>query len=160
MPSAPARRLATAERLGNEVRRLLRPSAKQFGFAVTDLLLGWSEIVGTDLSRRALPEKLMRSSEGAVLTIRARGPAALEIQHDAPRLLERLNAFLGEKAIARIKVHQGELSLSEAPREALRRRLDPDQRRELEDRSEIIDHEDLRAALIRLGQAVLTNAQK
>ena len=160
VPSAKSRRLPVAERLGNEVRRLLRPSAKQFGFAVTDMLLAWSDIVGADLARRALPEKLSRSADGAVLTIRAHGPAALEIQHDGPRILERLNAFLGGQAIVRIKVHQGDLALLEAPREARTRALDPVKALEIEQRSETVGDEKLKAALIRLGRAVLVNAQK
>jgi hypothetical protein len=160
VPSPKPRRLRVAERLQDEVRRLLRPSAKQFGFAIPDMLVAWSEIVGADLARRAMPEKLSRGAEGAVLTIRARGPAALEIQHDAPRILERLNVFLGGQAIVRLKIHQGELSLPEAPREAPSKQLDPAKAQALEEHLASVDHQGLKAALVRLGRAVLANAQK
>jgi hypothetical protein len=159
-PSSMPRRRPIGERLQDEVRRLLRPSAKQFGFAIPDLLMAWSEIIGADLARRAMPEKLSRSADGAILTIRARGPAALEIQHDAPRILERLNGFLGGQAIVRLKVHQGELSLPEGRREAPRKPLDPAKAQALEDHLASVDHGDLKAALVRLGRAVLANAQK
>ena len=160
VPSSSSRRLPVAERLHNEVRKLLRPSAKQFGFAIPDMLIAWSEIVGADLARRAMPEKLSRSAEGAVLTVRARGPAALEIQHDAPRILERLNAFLGGQAIVRLKVHQGELSLPERPRETPQKPLDPAKEQALQDQLASVGHQDLKSALTRLGRAVLANAQK
>ena len=47
--------------------------------------------------------------EPATLVLRVEGPAAIEIQHLAPVILERVNRFLGWRAVGRIALRQAPL---------------------------------------------------
>ncbi|MBK0401014.1 DUF721 domain-containing protein [Limibaculum sp. M0105] len=86
------------------------PLAEKQGFAESAVLLRWPEIVGAALSALCHPVKVSygRGAElGATLLVRAEGPAALEVEHRAPQILERINAHYGYRAIARIRITQG-----------------------------------------------------
>ncbi len=77
--------------------------------ALGALLEDWQYIVGADLADRARPEKLdfpRGQRQGGVLSIRTAPADALVLQHEAPRILERLNGHFGYCAVERIKLIQ------------------------------------------------------
>lgn len=77
--------------------------------ALGALLEDWPHIVGADMARRTQAEKLdfpHGERQGGVLTIRAASADALELQHETPRILERLNGHFGYRAVDRIKLIQ------------------------------------------------------
>jgi hypothetical protein len=129
------------------------------GFAASELVTHWPEIVGDEVAACAEPLKLQwpprrdpdELSE-ATLILRVEGPAAIEVQHAGDVILERVNRFLGWRAV-------GRLSLRQAP---LRRRPPrrapppPDPARQAQVAAGLRDiaDEGLRAALARLGAAV------
>ena len=49
------------------------------------------------------------------LILRVRGSFAIELQHMAPQLLERINGYLGYGAVARLKFEQGRLPRPKPP---------------------------------------------
>jgi len=158
-PSLRARRPVLAERFGPELRNLMAQTAKSFGFSVPDILMAWPEIVGERLAARAYPEKLSRRSiggaYGGVLTLRCRGSAALEVQHEVPRIIERLNIFAGQPLVEQIRIVQGDIPLVAEQRLVKKTPLSPDQMNHLAQGLEAIDNPALKSALKRLGQAVL-----
>ncbi|MEM9735282.1 MAG: DciA family protein [Pseudomonadota bacterium] len=89
------------------VRSRLGAVASGKGFAEPDVLLRWTEAVGERLSEICQPVRVVYgASIGATLVVRADGPRALEVEHQAPHILERINAFYGYKAISRLRVTQ------------------------------------------------------
>ena len=77
--------------------------------ALGGLLEHWPHIVGDDLGARTQPVTLdfpRGERQGGVLTIHAASADALELQHEMPRILERLNGHFGYRAIDRIKLIQ------------------------------------------------------
>ncbi len=138
------------------------------GFASAELVTRWPEIVGAEISAHSEPIKVQwpriathpsSSGEGAAgwqrppgtLVLRVEGPAAVEIQHLASVICERVNRFLGWRAIERVALRQAPLRravrASSAPADAAAAA------RVAEGLSEVAD-EDLRQALARLGAAV------
>ena len=72
------------------------------------LLTEWPVIVGPRLGAATLPEKLSsRPEQGGVLDLRVASADAVEVQHQLPLLIERINAFYGYMAIQRIKLVHG-----------------------------------------------------
>ena len=92
------------------VKRVISPALRRRGFAESEVVLGWPEIVGAELARVATPEKLSfrrgRSADGT-LHLKVAGPSALAIQHQAPMIMERINTFYGFRAVARLNLLQG-----------------------------------------------------
>lgn len=95
---------------GAAARARVVPLAGRQGFAEAAVLLHWPEIVGAAWAGLCHPVKVTygRGAElGATLMVRADGPAALELEHRAPQIVERINAHYGYRAIARIRITQG-----------------------------------------------------
>jgi hypothetical protein len=73
------------------------------GFRDPTLVLRWAEIVGPEVARFAEPFRLSESPAGGVLTLRAEPAASVFLQHQTRSLCERINAFLGRPAVARLR---------------------------------------------------------
>ncbi len=131
-----------ARPLSDLLHKTLTDAFAKQGFASSELVIRWAEIVGAEIAAHSEPEKIQwtRGARGptpepGTLVLRVEGPAAIEIQHLSGVVLERVNRFFGWQAV-------GGLRLRQAP---LRRRE--------HDLPEIAD-ENLRAALGRLGAAI------
>ncbi len=102
------RRYATVD-VGRLVGAVLGPTARRRGFTETAILADWGTIVGPTLAGRCQPVRVefpRGKARGGTLELHARGGAALEIQHLAPQLLERINGFFGYAAIRRLRLIQ------------------------------------------------------
>lgn len=143
--------------IGAELPKLARPVLGKRGLGEAQLLMHWEAIVGPELAEEAQPERLsFRKGERAHGTLRLRvAPgAALELQHQGPVIVERINVFLGYPAVARLAFVQGPLA-SVRRRPAPPRPLRPEEQEALAKRVEAVEDETLRTALERLGAAVL-----
>jgi hypothetical protein len=143
--------------IGAELPKLARPVLGKRGLGEAQLLMHWEAIVGPDLAEEARPERLsFHKGERAHGTLRLRvaPAAALELQHQAPVIVERINAFLGYSAVARLAFVQAPLAPVRR-RAAAPRPLRADEQEALAKRVGAINDEELRAALERLGAAVL-----
>ena len=90
---------------------------KKQGFASTELVTRWAEIMGPEIAAHAEPLKVQwrRVAEGdppepATLVLRVEGPMALEIQHSSGVILERVNRFFGWQAVGKLALRQAPLS--------------------------------------------------
>jgi hypothetical protein len=144
--------------LGPLVRRALSQTFARQGFASTELVTRWSDIVGGEIAAHAEPIKIQWARRGdagapepAMLVLRVEGPVALEIQHLSPLILERVNRFFGWRAIDRIALRQAPLTRSPPPQP--RPAPDPATMARIEGRLDVAD-EGLRRALARLGAAI------
>ena len=126
--------------------------AKQGGGILTRLKAQWGAVVGPDWAAVTWPTALGR---GGVLKLRAASGVALEIQHRAPLLIERINLFLGRPAITRLALVQGPLPLALPPMRPLLRPLAPGEIKALDERLFDVTEPELRDALARLGKAVI-----
>jgi len=138
--------------VGVTVSRLAAPIVAKRGGVLVRLKSQWAAIVGAEWAAVAWPSALGRDG---VLRLRAASTAALELQHRAPLLIERINCFFGRSVVTRLALVQGPLPLdspSSEPPILTRAAGEPDA---LDERlSEIADPR-LRAALDRLGRAVI-----
>lgn len=86
--------------------RLGAVAAKK-GFAEPDVLLRWAEAVGPHLASLCQPVKVSYGGAiGATLLVKVDGGHAPEVEHQAPRIIERINSFYGYRAISRLKLTQ------------------------------------------------------
>lgn len=129
------------------------------GFASTGIVTHWDDIVGAEIAAHAEPMKIQWPRDGdpddpqpATLVLRCEGPAAIEIQHLAGVIIERVNRFFGWPAIARIALRQAPLTRRQKRRPPPA--LDAEAARRIAQSMTDIADDDLRAALGRLGAAV------
>jgi len=147
-------------------RATLRRVSGTRGFAETEVLTRWPEIVGADLAPRCRPVKVFyadRSNLGATLVVRTDSGHAPEVEHLGPKFVERVNRFYGYGAISRVRVTQsGPADLSEDRSiEESGASVEPTSRDREEAESLVagIRSPGLRAALARMGASVLARVR-
>jgi hypothetical protein len=127
------------------------------GFASAELVTRWDDIVGHEIAAHSEPIKLQwprradEDGEAATLVLRVEGPAAIEIQHLAGLVCDRVNRFLGWRAVGRLALRQAPLRRRQG--RAARKPEPAATARIAENLSDIKDQE-LKEALARLGAAV------
>ncbi|MGL5733707.1 MAG: DUF721 domain-containing protein [Beijerinckiaceae bacterium] len=134
------------------------------GFAGSDIVLNWPEIVGEALGRRSEPIRVQwpprrpgfedRQEERATLHVRVESAFALELQHMTPIIIERVNSYFGWACVGRLRLEQGPVG-----RSRLRKKEyappSPEALSRAADAAAGVEDEALHAALVRLGAAVL-----
>jgi hypothetical protein len=147
--------------LAKPFRELTRAAFARYGFAYADLIAQWPEIAGERVAQWSEPERIRwpRVSagdrrEGGTLVIRTVPGRGLDLQHEAPLILERINAFHGYRAIAQIKIIQAPLQRRTRPAPPVLR-LDDTVSETLEHQIAPVEDPALKDALRRLGTGVL-----
>jgi hypothetical protein len=163
-------RIGAPRALSALVAPLTRRALGKHGFSSAALISDWDVIVGPELAASCQPVKLAfrrGEREGGVLHVNVSGGAALEIQHIAPQLIERINGHLGYRAVDRLKLVHGLVARPRGAQSSRARRtrtgpvapVDPSRWPALTG----ITDAGLRESLLRLGAAIAdreSNAKK
>jgi hypothetical protein len=138
--------------------KIVGESFRRQGFASAELVTRWSDIAGADVAAMSEPMKIQwrRPADGedpepGTLVLRVEGPAAIEIQHAANQICERVNQFLGWRAVGRLALRQAPL------RRGARRKIrgaDPAATARIAANLTDIGDEALKDALARLGASI------
>src|SRR5262249_11564614 len=99
-----------------------------------------------------------KAASGSTLTLVADDRAALELQHQAPKIIDKINAYFGTAVVSKIKVVAGDIPKPRA--RPLPRALSTQEVADLDARASRIDAPDLRAAFKRLGRHALAESRK
>jgi hypothetical protein len=138
--------------------------AKQ-GFAASDIITAWRDIVGERLAAYSQPIRVDWPKRGATrggdahpdpatLVVRVEGAFALDLQHLAPVVIQRVNGFFGWACIGRLVLKQAPVR-RKVPQRPQVRGLDPDEKARLDASLGGIEADGLQEALARLGSAVV-----
>ncbi|MGQ0662043.1 MAG: DciA family protein [Pseudomonadota bacterium] len=150
--------------LGATLPKVTRAAFARRGRAFATLIAEWNAIVGPALAEVAVPERLLPAAKGAgepggVLSVRVSGAAALELQHLAPQILERVNVFLGTRAVARLKLIQAPIP-GRAGSPVPARQLGAAEEAAVAEAVARVADPGLQAALARLGRALAAATPK
>jgi hypothetical protein len=148
--------------LGEAVGQALAPVVKQHGFATAELVARWPVLVGERFARvtrplrvvwpRQAPEIVVATGRApATLVVACEGAHALDLQHAAPIILERVNALYGWRAIERLTIRQGPVRTAEG---RVRRDAPPPPPESLARRVAAVEDAALRDALDRLAREI------
>jgi hypothetical protein len=112
----------SAKTVGSFVPRLTRPAFERYGFSAAALITDWATIVGADLARYTMPERLKwpkrvdwsgedvseadRGRPGATLSLAVTAGRALDVEYGSAQLMERINAYFGYRAVASVRIVQ------------------------------------------------------
>lgn len=142
--------------ISRSLAKLTRPVLEKRGSAFAALVAGWPEIVGARLADDTALDRLVQPRGGGpgVLHLRVTPALALELQHVAPQLLERINAFLGHRAVERLALIQRPMAIR-PPRRGAPDRPDPARLRAAASAAAAIDDPELREIVARFGSQVL-----
>ena len=160
-----ARYTARSRPLADLIDACLGPALQAQGFASADILVAWPDIVGARLAETCQPLRLEWRRRGqafdrdtkpepATLIVRVESAFALEMQHLGPLILERVNTHYGWRCVGKLVLKQGPVRGAPA-RPARTRILDDAERRRVDIAVAGMGEDGLKAALDRLGAAVI-----
>lgn len=149
-----ARQRPGLHRLPDLLRGVLTVQARQRGLADAALIDDWALIVGSSLAGRCQPVKIVRDRGVPVLHLRTTGSGALELQHAAPQIVERINAHFGFGAVGRLRLIQAPAVRTPPRRPARLPPLSVEAARAVESAVGGVADPSLRAALAGLGRAI------
>lgn len=106
------------ETLNRHFREIALAAFQRHGFASAELAAQWPAIAGDSVATISAPGKISwprandksAQKQGGTLTLNAAQGRALELQYATPRIIERVNQFLGYRAITAIKIIQADFS--------------------------------------------------
>jgi hypothetical protein len=148
------------QQLARDAAGLLKHHLSARGFQQVEIVTRWAEIAGAKLAEHCFPYRLSAGgANGATLTLVADDRAALELQHQAPKLIDRINTYFGKAAVGKIKIVAGDIPRPVANR-AAKRPLSAEEEAALADRLKAVEDPELRAALSRLGRHALSESRK
>ncbi len=159
--------MARVKPLAELIEGCIGPAFAAQGFASTDILAAWPDIVGARLARYCRPARIewprkrrnsAEAPDSGTLVVQVESVFAIELQHLAPVVIQRINAHYGWACIGRIVMKQDRVGRPGVP--ARRREVDPGRRGEVAKAVSRIEDAGLRDALDRLGLAVVATPQR
>jgi hypothetical protein len=147
-----------AKQLRDVAGKIVGESFRRQGFASAELVTRWHDIAGAEVAAYSEPLKIQwqrgvggEAPEPGTLILRVEGPAAIEIQHVANLICERVNRFLGWRAVGRVALRQAPLRRGDRKKT---RAADPIAVARIAESLSDIGDGDLKEALARLGAAI------
>mgnify|MGYP005843479149 CR=1 FL=1 len=136
--------------LGRSLHKILKPLAQKKGFSDARVFSHWQQIVGKDMAAAAKPQKL---NDNTLTLSVPNGAVAMDVQHQALQLMERINSHFGFRAVQRIKTVQTFMELEPV---VYKQNQNPDKGAQIRAAAQVENVQDLnlRQALSRLGAYV------
>jgi hypothetical protein len=161
---------STLHTLGEFTPGLVEATLAARGLGQASLVADWPEIVGREIAGYSRPIQLQWPPRApkrdpdvpagaATLILRVESAFALEAQHAAAIIIERVNAHLGWRCVAKIAFRQGPLPA----RKERKRGLPAPSAEAVAAAAALaapIEEENLRAALTRLGERVIDSSAR
>lgn len=145
--------------LTREIRHIIKPILGKHGFARTDILENWENMVGADLAQGTVPERLAFERDertNGTLHVKAAGGAfAMLLEHQKDRVIGQVNTFFGYRAVAKIKIVQGALKLKKPMVQLAPKKVSPQEIEKLVEKTKNIEDAELRQKMIDVGVAML-----
>ncbi|MEE6207510.1 MAG: DUF721 domain-containing protein [Alphaproteobacteria bacterium] len=155
------------------ISKTVLPIAKQLlgarGFMEIDLLTNWKYIVGDELAQFSLPQKLTfrkdERTDGSLTVSVLSGAFAMEIKQNEPRILEKINAYFGYKAVSKLKILQNgdpqNFLLGKKSIDNVKKSLVTETEESyITELTKDVDHPELKETLKKLGIAVMSRHKK
>jgi hypothetical protein len=155
-----------AQPLQSLLEECLEPSLRAKGFASSAIHLHWGEIVGAQLAPWSEPVSLRwaprppgadpaKAKDGATLTIKIEGAFALDLQHQTPQIINRINGFFGWRCVEKLVLKQGPVRKIAPAARRSKPVLSVEGSRALDQLLTDVENPELKAALARLGVGVM-----
>lgn len=153
------------ENLSASMTPLIKKLLGAKGMAEVEILANWKNIVGEDLAKYSLPQriefKVGSRNNGTLYLMAASGGFAMEIQHRTPLILEKINTFFGYQAVSKLKLIQNDGFINpETPavyEDNLEKKLvTKEEQNYIDSVTEDIQHKELKLSLQKLGKSIFS----
>jgi hypothetical protein len=145
------------KRIGVYTQKIVTPVFKARGLMEGKIITHWKEIVGERYAHLALPEKIIfpkgKKTEGT-LYLSVTSSSALLLYYAQGLILEHINTFFGYKAISKLHMSHGFTPSTHKAEKAPPPSLSPEEKKWIEQQTEVITDLDLKVYLENLGKSI------
>lgn len=163
-PKRTARRGGGPKALATSLGQAAKRTFGVRGFADGAVVRAWPEIVGPNLARDSMPDRIVfpkgQRNRGTLYLVVAPGGLAVELQHLSPLVIERVNGFFGFECVSRLAITQGPVPRKTPPPAPVPRTLSPDDEQRVAAIGADIRDETLRESVRNLGRAMLSRPER
>jgi len=148
--------------IGINLPKITGPAMRKRGFTQARLVTDWTAIVGEKLAKEIAPQKIVfprGSNNGALLYIRVAQGFAIELQHIAPQVVDRINLFFGYRAISDLRYLQAPIIPPKRRRRVKVRHLSDIEEARLRHGLKAIKDPELRNTFTTLGRAIRSGSR-
>lgn len=149
------------------LKKLLGPN----GFANIDIVKNWKSIAGEELGAHTLPQKIEftkdKRTDGTLYLMTSSGAYALEIQHKANIIIEKINTYFGYRAVQKIKIIQNQSDVFDLDENGVniadiekKKLVTQDEQNYIDSITQDITDEQLKVRLERLARAIIISQKK
>lgn len=150
--------------LAPSVRKVTMSFLGRRSVAEGTLLAEWPSVVGADVARMCRPRRLtfprQRDRREGTLVLRVNPAEATRLAHLEPIVIERVNAFFGYRAVARLQLEHGRLTRRDSAPARAPRELRREETQAVARSVESVGDDELREALGRLGRTIRAYAKE
>ena len=160
-PLIKVRRQAALVPISVDFHRLASNVLGKRGFSNVDLIARWPDVVGEELANAVRPDKISypkgKRSDGILYVRVQSGSFAMILEHRKNLVLDKVNTFLGYKAVSNIKIQQdNQIVLKPKNIPQKEKKLSEEQEKRLKMQvSDILD-EDLREIIYQIGKQLFS----
>lgn len=143
--------------VGINLPKIAAPAIRKRGFTQARLVTDWPVVVGNELAKEIAPRKLVfprGAQTGAILHLSVSPGFAVELQHIAPQVIDRINVFFGYRAIQDLRYFQTPISRMKSRRRVPVHALSSAEEARLKNDLEQIQDVDLKNSFAKLGRAI------
>ena len=151
--------------IGGALDKVTKPILNRRGFAENKIIVDWDKIAGERIAKFSSPRKIYfqkeKRSEGVLHVEVYDSSLAMEMTYIEPVIIEKIAAYFGYKAVAKIKIIQNLKKIVDDKQEAKPEIiLSNKNNRSLNDSLADIEDEEMRLCLQKLGSDVLCGNQE
>ncbi len=150
------------ESLGSIFKPIMRDAMSAESFVEAEIILNWIDIVGIDVAKFCNPLKTKFDVADNLRTLYVEVPVggfALELRHREDYMLEKINAYMGYRAVHRLNIAQNInmrlRQMNPLEQKKPEQELSADEKEYLDELVSEIKDEKLRENLIKLGTNVI-----
>ena len=155
------------ESLGSIFRPIMRDALSAESFVEADIILNWIDIIGIEIAKFCNPLKTKFDPVSNKRTLFVEVPSggfALELRHRENYILDKINAYLGYRAVHQLNIAQNInihiRSFATKTDAGTKRILNDEEQKYLEELVAEIKDEKLRENLIKLGTNVILSKKE
>jgi hypothetical protein len=151
--------------LGGSLSQILDPLMIKKSHIETSLALYWPEIIGEKYAQSSRPLTVTwpraytphTQFQSGCLTIASENSAILELQHQTPQLIEKINKYFGYCVINSIKIKQTSLEKFKNRPVKTAPKISLEQEKSVKKIVDLIENEDLKKSLQQLGLNIVSS---
>ena len=152
------------KKIGETISKVNKKYSSKYGKNEFLIISKWPQIVGTFFADHSEPDKISRVTEEFnelnepifknFLHVKVSPAAAVEFQHYKDTIIEKINSFIGYKAIADLRLQQTFIPKAKVNNKRSDGKISNEEKEKIKNEIAVIHDEELQKSIVNLGASI------